>query len=359
MYDFDPEVIPADMRTRRQWVCWASVAGKKVPRNPRNPQRNASTTNPATWTDFDTARVAAKGLGVGFVFTSGDPLVFVDLDWDTNPSDLQRRIINRLDSYTEVSPSGAGVHVFVQADKAQIGRAVKLDTLGVEIYLTGRYSTVTGDIAPYGPRPLVERTDALLDVLGWLKVPQGQRNTTLIRSAGRMRHRGMGKGEIAQALAQQNAEWCNPPLPDREIDDMAAYAGAADVAGFLRLPRQMLLSPEFAALSMGAKALLLDIAARFTGENNGHITAPYVAMQERGWRSSATVNRHLRELIEKGFLVVTRPGKSHTMTRFFLPWAMHPPQQHHNTTNLISTRCSDIEPNSVQFLNRSGGVDQA
>ncbi|MBL0038485.1 MAG: hypothetical protein IPP36_07595 [Nitrosomonadales bacterium] len=100
------------MRCARSGCCGLLVEGKKVPRQARSPQRNASTTKPATWAGIDAAQAAAvgSGLGMGFVFSHADPLVFVDLDWDDQPSELQSRIIAKLDSYTEVSPSGAGAY---------------------------------------------------------------------------------------------------------------------------------------------------------------------------------------------------------------------------------------------------------
>ena len=317
----DAARVPPDMRERSQWVLWASVAGKKVPRQARSPKRNASTTNRATWGSFDAATTAAASeLGIGFVFTGNDPFVFVDLDWNEQASGLQQRIIQRLDSYTEISPSGAGVHIFVRADKSKIERATKIDALGVEIYLQGRYSTITGHIGTYGQKPIAERTDALIDVVSWLRVPEGKRNSTMMRAAGKLRHSGMNGDEIAVALDRNNIERCTPPLPEDEITGIAYRVGAYDVSGFLAIPRQFLLSAKFAALRPPAKALLIDIAARFTGGNNGQITAPFVAMKERGWRSEGTMYRALKELKAVGLIEVTKQGFSHSCTRYRLPW---------------------------------------
>ena len=59
--------------------------------------------------------------GIGFVFTSGDDLCGVDLDRCLNPEigemeSLAQEIIEALDSYTEVSPSGTGVHVLLRGE---------------------------------------------------------------------------------------------------------------------------------------------------------------------------------------------------------------------------------------------------
>jgi len=142
-----------------------------------------------------------------------------------------------------------------------------------------------------------------------------------------------------ESLVRANLEVCNPPLRDDEVVGIANRVGSYDVSGFLSLPRRLLLSSDFAALSSTAKALLLDIAARFTGKNNGSITVPFVAMQERGWRSTATVQKGLKQLIAAGFLKVTRKGGSHRCTTYRLPWL----QNHQATPTRLSTRNSDFE----------------
>jgi hypothetical protein len=124
-------------------------------------------------------------------------------------------------------------------------------------------------------------------------------------------------------LAQANVDLCDPPLPAGQVAEMAGYAGGYDVAGFVMIPRQMLLSHAFAALSYSAVALLLDIAARYTGTNNGRITVPFVAMQERGWKSPVTLNKVLRELRASGFLKLTKKGGSHRPSWYALPWVNH------------------------------------
>ena len=214
LHEFNLTTIPEGLRALPQWVLWAQVAGKKVPRQARSPQRNASVTNPATWSSFDAASKSAadNGLGLGFVFTMRDPFVFVDLDWDEQPSDLQRGIIEQLASYTEISPSGCGAHVFVSGDKARINHATKIDHLGVEIYVSGRNSTITGNVLPYGSRQVENRTDEVLQVISELPIQTGCRNNSMTRLAGRMRHGGMGKVEIASSLVRANLEVCDPPL---------------------------------------------------------------------------------------------------------------------------------------------------
>jgi putative DNA primase/helicase len=67
--------------------------------------------------------------------------------------------VGYLDSYTEISPSGTGLHIFVLAPDANITRHRKKDHF-LEIYNEGRYFTVTGNI--YGNNKSIEtRTQKL------------------------------------------------------------------------------------------------------------------------------------------------------------------------------------------------------
>lgn len=56
-------------------------------------------------------------------------------------------------------------------------------------------------------------------------IPDGQRNPTLTSLAGTMRRRGMQPPEIAAALLEVNRRRCQPPLPDAEVQAIAASVG--------------------------------------------------------------------------------------------------------------------------------------
>lgn len=164
--------LPAALVDRDQWVCWRTQErdGKptKVPIIPGTTQF-ASTTDPETWTDFETAREAVLATavdGLGFVFTADDPLVGIDLD-DCRDPDAARPtawaadLLDTLDSYTEVSPSGTGFHVLVTGDLPG-GRNRAGD---LELYDRARFFTVTGDHVAVTPATVESRTDALATVV--------------------------------------------------------------------------------------------------------------------------------------------------------------------------------------------------
>lgn len=63
-------------------------------------------------------------------------------------------------SYTEYSPSGKGLHILFELNEplSELGTHRRNDELGIEMYDSGRFFTVTGNV--YGElRPIVERTE--------------------------------------------------------------------------------------------------------------------------------------------------------------------------------------------------------
>lgn len=61
-------------------------------------------------------------------------------------------------------------------------------------------------------------------------IPEGKRNATLASLAGSMRRRGMGEPAILAALAQENQDRCRPPLPQSEVETIAASVGRYEPA---------------------------------------------------------------------------------------------------------------------------------
>jgi primase-polymerase (primpol)-like protein len=162
------ESIPEELVERPQWVCWrrAERDGKstKIPVVP-GVGSFASSTDPETWSDFETALgylERGRANGIGFVFTEEDTIVGVDLDDCRDPEsgdvdDDAQDIITRLDSYTEVSPSGTGYHVLIHGELPD-GRNRRGK---IECYDKARFFTVTGDRVAATPRDVAHRQDAL------------------------------------------------------------------------------------------------------------------------------------------------------------------------------------------------------
>lgn len=147
-----PENIPDELKKYRQWVCWRpEYDGKSWRKVPYQVNRHrADKTNSTHWTDFSTALSAYQNSdgffdGTGFVLTKSDPYTAIDLDKCVDDHDIINdqalAIIKRLNSYTEFSPSGHGIRIFV---KGQIKRNRRKGD--VEVYGDVWYVTVTGHI---------------------------------------------------------------------------------------------------------------------------------------------------------------------------------------------------------------------
>ena len=155
--------IPDALAILPQWVCWGAKGEprRKMPFDPRT-GKPAKAGQPATWADFQTAAQAVEAGrfgGVGFEFDAAGCVVGIDFDHclhDGKGDPWVEAWVKKLDSYTEISPSGEGLHVFCSAHLP--GQAIKRKE--AEMYDRGRYFTMTG--RPYGPeKPLRAAQDTV------------------------------------------------------------------------------------------------------------------------------------------------------------------------------------------------------
>ena len=256
--------IPQELRVLKQWVC--ANDSSKVPMQANRPYP-ASSTNPDTWASFEDA-VWAVEHGyydhIGFMFNDNG-IVGIDLDdalmvsdipdlllkvnLDTKVSDLALDIAGKCRSYTEMSKSGTGLHIFVKGDIPFKG---KNNLAGVEMYKTARFFIMTGDVVWFDC--LVENQHAL-DVIveryfpetrenkttkvtpriynpewdnpkgskrvkvrpNYPVIQDGCRNICLTSLAGMMHSIGYTKGQIYRELQYANNTACHPPLLDVEL----------------------------------------------------------------------------------------------------------------------------------------------
>jgi putative DNA primase/helicase len=143
------EQIPQELKTLNQWLTWCYELreGKKtkVPVNPHTGEY-ASVTNPKTWGSFEQARAAVKNgnAGIGFVFTAADPYMGIDLDGCFDADGLHPQgadVVRRLDSYSERSVSGNGLHIILKGKLPPGGRRKGK----LEMYDAGRFFVMTGN----------------------------------------------------------------------------------------------------------------------------------------------------------------------------------------------------------------------
>jgi len=153
----------------RNWIVWKEIIDinrpkpVKFPVNPATEQA-ASPTDPETWVSFSEAVfVYEKNLktnrpyaGIGFQLQNS-PYALIDLD-DTHDDkialEIQRKIFSEFNSYSEISPSGQGLHIIIKGTVPH-GRRRRF----VEIYSGARYMTMTGNV--YHNKQIEERQELL------------------------------------------------------------------------------------------------------------------------------------------------------------------------------------------------------
>ena len=165
------DAIPEELKARKQWVLWKTItrAGKptKVPYDTTG--REGDSSDPSRWESYaDVVAAYQKGgyEGIGFTFDTLDPYAGVDLDHCVNPDGSikpkAKAILDKLNGYSEISPSGKGIKIFCKAKipvsirkkegKYQQGFNSKKADLEIEIYYGNRFFTLTGNrLDQYSP----------------------------------------------------------------------------------------------------------------------------------------------------------------------------------------------------------------
>ncbi len=165
LYALEVSNVPQELKDLKQWVNWRleerNGTTTKVPISSRNNSK-ASCTDQLTWSDFATAQKlhAGQAHGVGFEITP--PYVGIDLDKCRNAEtgNIEQwalDIISELNSYTELSPSQTGIHIWVKGELPPGGRRKG----HIEMYDEKRFFTITGAHVDNTLLTIEERTPQL------------------------------------------------------------------------------------------------------------------------------------------------------------------------------------------------------
>lgn len=128
------EKIPEELKALPNWVTFKLLPDEKRGK-PRKVPFDAKTGTPAksndpsTWCDFETAASAEGYSGIGFMF-SESPYFGIDIDdvADEFPKFMEGEpcllsdFVDTLQSYTEKSTSGSGIHIICRGTLPPNGR---------------------------------------------------------------------------------------------------------------------------------------------------------------------------------------------------------------------------------------------
>lgn len=89
---------------------------------------------------------------------------------------------------------------------------------------------------------------------------------------------------------------------------------------YLALPRNVTGSEKFIKLSAHAVKLLVDLGRQYHGKNNGDLCMTWSMMKNRGWKSQDTLNKARKELVDTGFIMLTRQGGMHQPSLYAITW---------------------------------------
>ena len=165
-----------------RWVAWKMQTVKdkktKVPYQ-IDLKNRADSMDPKTWATFE--EVVAASPNVGIVFTPDKLLLGIDIDhciikdkksgeylWDHEQKETIIDFLVQADSYTEVSPSKTGLHIFLTLTAPLELTSHK--RAPYEVYNSGRYFTFTGESfrTPRNVRTVTpEQALALLSIIGY------------------------------------------------------------------------------------------------------------------------------------------------------------------------------------------------
>jgi hypothetical protein len=150
---WQPENIPAELTNIDRWVGYRLQANgnrlRKIPIS-LDVGKAINAHDPSNWHSFDSVFEAwSDGFvdGFGVVLTGEDPYVCIDIDKAVRENGIWPQIVSdavtELNSYTEISASGQGLHIFVRGNSRGI-RQVNLEHIKVDIFDTKQFIAMTG-----------------------------------------------------------------------------------------------------------------------------------------------------------------------------------------------------------------------
>ncbi len=227
----------------RGWFIFPIKPGKKKP--PLVKWRDESSKDPDQiekwWTETPDANIGLDCWKSGIVIIDIDDKD--ERDGSYNWAELTSKLEINIATPTVITGTG-GQHLYFRAPKdRKIKTGSDVLASGIDVRAWGGYALLPPSIHPNGrcyewevthhidypmmelPEPLLQRLPRAEEsrprVSETAKIPKGQRNVRLASQAGRLRHMGFSEDGIRAALQAENIEYCEPPLPENEVDGIA------------------------------------------------------------------------------------------------------------------------------------------
>lgn len=219
--------LPEALQALDQWVVWKASPRKghpgKVDKIPIDPAsgKKVSAYLKENQKPFALAMEIAESdelYGLGFVFTEEDPFCGVDLDdcaeGDSFSSEAMG-ILDELNSYTESSVSGNGLHVIVEATLPEGWRKKRVEGFEIEVYHERRFFACTGNTLGEYPDTVEKRQSAIDQIHARYASIEPSGSSSLTQASGEVR-------EIMTALDLEADP--SPPLAKLEtMRDMEKF----------------------------------------------------------------------------------------------------------------------------------------
>ncbi|MDY0326447.1 MAG: hypothetical protein RBQ87_09795, partial [Candidatus Cloacimonadaceae bacterium] len=213
MSDYVPqfENIPFELQQYPNFVLWKkeAIPGREKPTKVpyQTNGRRAQSNNQKTWSCYaDVVKVFETGRfsGIGFVTSDGAPFTGIDLDACHCPvfkltAPWAQEIVDALHSYTELTPSGRGIRIFVEGKlPGRDGFNKRLpDGSGVEAYSSGHYLTLTGHHLEGTPRTVNPRQTQLATLL---RIYCGDKQTKTDEHKGRTAGANLSDSDLLEKM---------------------------------------------------------------------------------------------------------------------------------------------------------------
>ncbi len=217
--------IPREMRTAKRWFPVAVTPnGDKWDKRPL-----VEWSKPENWSTYADLKLDQRVKAVGFAL--GDGFFGIDLDNCLDESlsviperrELVNDVLEWCGSFTEVSWSGKGLHVYGYGKMPQ---ACKDATPGLEMYSEKRFFLFTGrpfDVEDQKPftsiQPGIEKLYAKYgrkehpkEVSSKASVGEGHRSNTIFSKVSTLYKLGYSREVVIAAMQAWNLENCDPPL---------------------------------------------------------------------------------------------------------------------------------------------------